>query len=195
MFSPAHRSTLRASAAAALATVAAAACASPASASDRFALNVSAPSTPVVGKPMLLRAHGTIPLRDLPYTYWFSLDAIPAAVTSTCPADRWESVQLASGTGGATIVLAQRVNPDGTGRFTIPVGIKPTAPGKVLLCGYVDDGETHTLARGQLMLKIRSRQRSRRAIARAKARCRRLHRRSRRSACLRAIRRANGRTR
>jgi P pilus assembly chaperone PapD len=50
-----------------------------------FTLGLTASSTPVVGKPMILQATGTIPPADLEFSYWFSLDAIPTTVTSTCP--------------------------------------------------------------------------------------------------------------
>src|SRR5215210_1457288 len=71
-----------------------------------FTLNLSAPSTPVVGQPLILQATGTIPPQDLGFLYWFSLDAIPTSVTSTCPADRWVGAQLANSTGGSIIVLS-----------------------------------------------------------------------------------------
>ena len=100
---------------------------SPASAA--FTLNLSAPSTPVVGKPMVLRATGTIDLDELQSQYWFSLDAIPASVTTTCPPDRWEGVQFAQATGGSVVVLSQREVPDAAGNFSIPVAVTPSARG------------------------------------------------------------------
>ena len=72
--------------AAAIGLIALAAATSPAFASG-FTLRLSAPSTPVVGKPLILEATGTIDLDELAFPYWFSLDAIPTSVTSTCPAD------------------------------------------------------------------------------------------------------------
>jgi hypothetical protein len=120
-----------------------------------FTLRLSAPPA-VVGEPLILNATGTIDVDELQYPYWFSLDAIPTSVTTTCPADRWEAVQIAQGTGGTVVVLSQRETPDATGHFTIPVGITPTAPGSVLLCGYTDDGATNTLARASLRLDITS---------------------------------------
>src|SRR5262249_53159442 len=53
-----------------------------------FTLSLTASSTPVVGKPLILTATGTTPLEDLEFPYFFSLDAIPTNVTTTCPADR-----------------------------------------------------------------------------------------------------------
>jgi hypothetical protein len=118
-----------------------------------FTLGLSAPPAVVVGKPIVLDATGTIPVDQIQYPYWFSLDAIPTTVTTTCPADRWAAAQFANATG-SVIVLSQRETPDAVGQFTVPVAIKPTAPGTVLLCGYTDDGMTNTLARASLLLDI-----------------------------------------
>jgi len=179
-----------------------------------FTLELSAPRA-VVGHPLLLRATGTIPVGDIQFPYWFSLDAIPTSLTSSCPPDRWEAAQIANVPGGGIIVLSQRETPDSAGRFTIPVAIEPTAPGSILLCGYTDDGMTTTLAQDSLLLRIDAASRPsppvqlaqairschallggagekrcvRQAVRRAKAGCRhyRSHRKSAR--CLRNVRR------
>jgi hypothetical protein len=183
---------------------------------DGFTLNLSTPSTPVVGKPIVIRATGTIPADQLQFSYWFSLSAIPPSVTSTCPEDHFEAMQLAESTGGAVIVLTQREPADATGSFSIPIGVTPTAPGSLLLCGYTDDGEAQTLASASLMFNIERAGSGRRAtipqdaragirscrallsrpagcerrvVRQANARCRRLHTRRARTSCLRAVRR------
>ena len=154
---------------------------------DSFTLSLSAPPV-MAGKSAVLRADGTIPVRDLFFSYWFSLSAISPSVMSTCPEDHWEAVQIAQSTGGAVIVLSQReiANAE-TGAFSIPIGITATRPGKLLLCAYTDDGATQTLAATSTMLDIKPA--SRRAIARARARCMRIHSRSKRAACLKTVRR------
>jgi hypothetical protein len=119
-----------------------------------FTLELSAPPA-VVGQPLVLEATGTIDVDEIGFPYWFSLDAIPTTLTTTCPPDRWEAAQFANGAGGAVIVLSQRETPDAAGRFTVPVAVTPTAPGTVLLCGYTDDGLTNTLARASLLLEIK----------------------------------------
>jgi hypothetical protein len=119
-----------------------------------FTLELSAPPA-VVGQPLVLQATGTIDVDEIGFPYWFSLDAIPTSLTTTCPPDRWEAAQFANGAGGAVIVLSQRETPDAAGRFTVPVAVTPTAPGTVLLCGYTDDGLTTTLARASLLLEIK----------------------------------------
>ena len=73
---------------------------------------------------------------------------------TTCPPDRWEAYQVATGTGGSNIVLSQRETPDAAGNFSLSVGVTPTAPGSVLLCGYTDDGLTDTMAVAPLLLDI-----------------------------------------
>src|SRR3954452_6215487 len=119
-----------------------------------FTLDLAPQSQAVVGRPMIIRAAGTIPPADVGFPYWFSLDAIPASVTTTCPEDRWEGTQFATGAGGAIVVLSQSERPDVSGRFEVPVAVTPRAAGTVLLCGYTDDGEATTLAGGSLLLRI-----------------------------------------
>ena len=154
---------------------------------DSFTLDISAPRV-VAGKSAVLRVDGTIPVRDLFFSYWFSLSALRPDVISTCPEDHWEAIQLAQSTGGAVITMTQReIANYQTGAFSIPVGITATAPGRLLLCGYTDDGETQTLAAASTMLDIQPA--TRRAVARARARCMKLHSRSKRVTCLKAVRR------
>jgi hypothetical protein len=119
-----------------------------------FSLNLTPQSEAVVGQSMIIQATGTIPADQTWFPYWFSLDAISTAVTTTCPADRWEGVQFAQNSG-SVVVLSQRESPDPSGNFSIPVAVTPSAPGTVLLCGYTDDGETLTLAGASLMLNIK----------------------------------------
>ena len=121
-----------------------------------FTLGLTAPSTAIVGKPVVLNATGTIPPPspgDLALSYWFSLDAIPTTVTSMCPPDRWEGAQFANA-NGSIVVLSQHENPDAAGNFSIPIAVTPSAPGSVLLCAYTDDGEAMTLAAASLTLNI-----------------------------------------
>jgi hypothetical protein len=118
-----------------------------------FTLNLTAPSTPVVGTPMILEATGTMPPSDIPFPYWFSLDAVPTTLTSTCPPDSWEGFQFAN-TYGTVVVRRQIEVPDAAGNFSIPVAIVPSAPGSLLLCGYTDDGADTTLDAASLTLNI-----------------------------------------
>ena len=153
-----------------------------------FTLNLAPQSDAVVGRPLIIHATGTMPPEDVGFPYWFSLDAIPPEVTTTCPPDRWEGAQFANSAGGSIVVLSQSEKPDAAGNFTIPVAVTPSAAGSVLLCGYTDDGAASTLAGASLMLDIRPAPSS--ALRKAEARCRRLRSRKARSRCLRAARRA-----
>jgi hypothetical protein len=127
----------------------------PAPAQDTgFTLGLSTQSEAVVGQPLMIQATGTIPPDQVWFPYFFSLDAIPTRVTTTCPPDRWEGVQFALANGGSVVVLSQSERPDAAGNFSVPVAVTPSAPGTVLLCGYTDDGEALTLAAASMILDI-----------------------------------------
>ena len=149
------RTTLIRLAAAAIGLITVAGPVSAASAAG-FALSLSVPSTPVVGTPMILKATGTMPPSDIPFPYWFSLDAIPTTLTSTCPPDSWEGFQFAN-TYGTVVVRNQIEVPDAAGNFSIPIAVAPSAPGSLVLCGYTDDGADTTLAAASLTLNIQPR--------------------------------------
>jgi hypothetical protein len=120
-----------------------------------FTLGLATQSDAVVGRPLIIQATGTIPPQDIQFPYWFSLDAIPPAVTTTCPPDHFEGAQFASANGGAVVTFAQSERPDSAGDFTVPVAVTPSAPGSLLLCAYTDDGAASTLAAASLMLDIK----------------------------------------
>jgi hypothetical protein len=151
-----NRSLMRLAAATAVAgALAAGVPAAPALAAG-FTLNLSQLSDPVVGQSFMLKATGTTtPPGDIDIPYWFSLDAIPSSVTSTCPPDAWEGVQFALDNFGALVVRRQREVTDAAGNFTIPVAVTPTAPGSWLLCGYTDDGAATTVAAASMLLDIK----------------------------------------
>jgi hypothetical protein len=151
-----------------------------------FTLGLEPQSGAVVGRPLVIKATGSVPPEDVGFPYWFSLDAIPAAVTTTCPADQGEGAQFALGSGGSIVVLSQTQHPNLAGDFTIPVAVTPSSPGALLLCGYTDDGGAVTLARTSLLLHIRPA--SRASLRKAKQRCRRIHKRRARARCLRRVR-------
>ena len=123
---------------------------------DGFSLKLTPNAQAIVGRPLIIHATGTIPQRDVSFPYFFSLDALPTTLTTTCPPDRWEGVQFAQANGGSVVVLTQTIRPDATGNFTIPIAITPSAPGSVLLCGYTDDGAALTLASAPLTLNIQA---------------------------------------
>jgi hypothetical protein len=184
-----------------------------------FSLDLAPQSEAVVGRPLIIQATGTIPPAEVSFPYFFSLDAIPTSVTTTCPPDRWEGAQFADANGGSLVVFTQAEHANTAGDFTIPVAVTPSAPGSVLLCGYTDDGADATLAAASLMLHIKrapsgppayaaqgvrscralftgARERSciRKIVRRADARCRRLQSRHARTRCLRAVRRVTRRS-
>jgi hypothetical protein len=151
-----------------------------------FTLDLEPQSSAVVGRPLVIKATGSVPPEDVGFPYWFSLDAIPAAVTTTCPADQGEGAQFALGSGGSIVVLSQTQHPNLAGDFMIPVAVTPSSPGSLLLCGYTDDGGAVTLARTSLILHIKPAHRE--SLRKAKQRCWRIHQRRARARCLRRAR-------
>jgi hypothetical protein len=170
-----------------------------------FTLDLAPQSEAMVGKPLIIDATGTIPPQDVGFPYWFSLDAIPTSVTTTCPGDSFEGAQFANGGGGSIVVLTQSETPDLAGSFTIPVVVTPTAPGSLLMCGYTNDGGAITLANAQVIIDIEPRPSSPASgaapppaayAAQGVKSCRALLGRSGARSCIRRIvRRANGRCR
>jgi hypothetical protein len=140
---------------AAAAAIALGAAAVPALAGGGFTLNLSPQSEAVVGRSMIIQVTGTIPPDQVSFPYWLSLVAIPASVTPVCPAEEWQGQQFAADNGGSIVVLTARERPDAAGSFATSVAVTPTAPGRVLLCGYTDDGATLTLATASLVLDIK----------------------------------------
>jgi hypothetical protein len=120
-----------------------------------FSLSLSAPSTGVVGQPMIIQATGKNPP---PAEYWFPMwlhvDAIPAGVMSSCPASSQDSTQIALAAGGEYLAFAQRENVAADGSFAHPVGFTPKKPGAWLICGYTEDGITNTMATASLRMEV-----------------------------------------
>jgi hypothetical protein len=128
--------------------------ASPALAST-YTMNLTPTASPVIGTPMILEVTGIQPPPDQYWALgWLSVVAIPAKVVSTCPVSAGDGSQVAASTGGAILAIATRPNLDPAGNYVNQVGLTPTAPGTVLLCGYIDDGEGLTLATASLSLSI-----------------------------------------
>jgi hypothetical protein len=117
-----------------------------------FTLQLSAPSSAVVGHPFVIQATGTDPTDQ--GALYLEIDLIPASVTTTCPSGYLTASQLATSTGGDLVAFDQRETFDSAGNFSMPVGYTPKAPGQVLLCGYTDDGATDTLATASTIVNI-----------------------------------------
>lgn len=118
-------------------------------------LNLSGPSTAVVGQPVLFQVSGTAaPPSEFWDLSWIQVVAIPESVMSACPADGHSAGQVAEGGGGAILTIAMRPNKDAAGNFTNQVGATPRAPGGVLICAYTENEEGLTLSRASLILRI-----------------------------------------
>jgi hypothetical protein len=120
----------------------------------QFTLGLTAPPGAAVGKPMLLQAAGTMPVEDVTFPYFLISVALPTSVTQTCPAGYWDAVQIANATGGGILDLSAPITPSSTGAWSIPIGLRPWAPGRLLICAYVGDGADTTLAGASLTLEI-----------------------------------------
>lgn len=127
--------------------------AAPSAPTEAFTLGISTPRTVYVGRPAVIRVTGTIPLRYVKFLYFVKVVSIRTAVMSSCPADSWDAAQIAQATGGSILVLSSRAVPDGSGRFTIPVGIRPYAPGRARICAYTY-AEATTLARAARLVTV-----------------------------------------
>lgn len=130
--------------------------AAPSAPTDDFTLRISAPRTVFVGRPAIIKVTGTIPLRYIRFLYFVKVVSIRTAVMSSCPANSWDAAQIANATGGSVLVLSSRAVPDGRGRFTIPVGIRPYASGRARICAYTYT-EATTLARAARMVTVKRR--------------------------------------
>ena len=118
-------------------------------------LNLSGPSTVVVGEPVVFQVTGTAaPPSEFWNLSWIEVFALPPSVVSECPPDAHSGGQLAEGTGGAILTIAMNPNKDEAGNFSNQVGATPSAPGRVLLCAYTVNEEGGTLSRASLMLTI-----------------------------------------
>ena len=139
----------------------------------------------MVGRPLVIKATGTVPPEDVGFPYWFSLDAIPAAVTTTCPADQGEGAQFALGSGGSIVVLSQTQHPNLAGELHDPGRRDAQRAGRAAAvrlhrrrrCGHAGP---HLAAAGH--------QAPRKSLRKAKQRCWRIHKRRARARCLRRVR-------
>lgn len=128
-------------AAVAVAAVAGAALpASPALGQMGHSLALGGPATATVGAPTMLQTSGTV--SDDPSVFlnrYVNVYALPAGLVAACPASFQGALQIkdaSGGQGGQTVALAVPVD----GAFAIPIAFTPTAAGRFLLCGYLNDG-------------------------------------------------------
>jgi hypothetical protein len=125
----------------------------PASA-DTFTLSLSAPPTASVGQAFVMQASGNNP-PDQGVLY-LDIDAIPASVTTTCPAGYLDASQMAPSVGGSHVAFDQPENEDASGNFSNSVGYTPDRAGAVLFCAYTHDYATDTLATSSAIVNVGS---------------------------------------
>jgi hypothetical protein len=120
-----------------------------------YNLSITGPSSATVGQPIVFQATGSNPATDF-FSSWLDVYAIPASAVGTCPAGYLTASQLANTTGGETITNAQREDADSAGQFSMPFGYSPARSGRMLICGYTNDGATGTLATSFSSLDVQS---------------------------------------
>jgi hypothetical protein len=121
-----------------------------------YTLNLSGPSTALVGDPTIIQASGSNPPDDFFFSY-LDAHAIPTSALSTCPSGYLDSSQVADSTyadGGEALATAQHENVDAAGNWSTPIGWTPRVPGQFLICGYTNDGAQGTLATASLTLTV-----------------------------------------
>jgi hypothetical protein len=116
-------------------------------ATDTFTLRISAPQTVFIGRPGIIKVFGTIPLRAVHLPYFVVVVSISPKVMNACPAQSWDAKQIATATNGTVLVHSSSAVPNTNGDFMVPVGIRPFAPGRAMVCAYTNDGAAVTLAR------------------------------------------------
>jgi hypothetical protein len=145
----------RAAALVALAGGAAVGPASPALGAPGFDLALTGPSASLVGQPVIVQATGANPPpAEYPYMVWLSVVLLRPSAVPTCPAGSGEANQLATGTGGAILTIAQREDVDAAGRFSVPVGFTPIVTGPLLVCAYSYNEVGATLALASLTVNV-----------------------------------------
>ena len=145
---------IRAPLAAAGSVVALAAAAAPALGNEPgYSLNISGPSSTTAGQSVLFQASGTNPSTDF-FTSWLDVYAIPASAMSSCPDGYITAMQVANTTGGEQVTNGQREEADSSGNWSMPFGYAPSRAGRMLICGYTNDGATGTLATASVVLDV-----------------------------------------
>jgi hypothetical protein len=119
-------------------------------------LNLSGPTTAVVGQSVIFQVSGkSAPPAEYWDLSWIEVVAISERVLSTCPAGAQEATGIAeTTTGGAVLAISMRENKDEAGNFTNQVGATPSAAGGVLICAYTANDVGATLSRAELKLSI-----------------------------------------
>jgi len=91
-----------------------------------YALNLSAPSTGIVGRPVVIQASGVKPPPEqFWYLDWIELVAIPSSVVSACPYSSQDGATVAVNGGGKIIDIALRPNSDAAGNFSNTSAVTP----------------------------------------------------------------------
>ena len=120
-----------------------------------YSLALSGPTSATVSQPVVFTASGAKPASEF-FSSWLDVFAIPVSVLSTCPADYFNALQIASETyaqGGDTVVRALEIGRAETS-FSNPLVHTPRVAGQFLVCGYLNDGLHYEYATASLALNV-----------------------------------------
>jgi hypothetical protein len=139
-----------------------------ASASPGFSMRLSQSGPAVVNKPVIVQA--TIknpPVDEYHFLTWFDAVLLRPEAYSTCPFDSGNANQIAPATGGAILTIAQRVNVDAAGNYSMPLGFTPIVTGPLLVCGYVYNEVGFTLSQASVTVNVQGAAASRPRVRRS----------------------------
>ena len=119
-------------------------------------MSLSEPSTPaVINKPVIVQA--TIknpPTSEYQFLTWFDAVIFRTDTYSSCPFDSGNANQIAYATGGTVLTIAQRVNVDENGNYSMPLGFTPIITGPLLVCAYVYNEVGYTLSQASVTVNV-----------------------------------------
>jgi hypothetical protein len=140
-----------------------------ASASPGFSMSLSGPSTPaVINNAVIVQATIKNPPPDeYHFLTWFDAVVLRPQTYSTCPFDSGNANQIADATGGRILTIAQRVNVDEAGNYSLPLGFTPIVTGPLLVCGYVYNEVGFTLSQASLTVDVQGAPASRPRVKRS----------------------------
>ena len=127
-----------------------------ASATPGFSLDLSGPSKPaVINHPVVLQATAkNPPLSEYSYLTWLDVALLRPEAASQCPFDSGNANQIATAAGGAILTIAQRINVDADGNYSLPVAFTPIVKGPLLVCAYTYNEVGFTLAQASVTVNV-----------------------------------------
>jgi hypothetical protein len=119
-----------------------------------YTIDLDAPETALVGRPLVIQASGVNPPPAEYWTAaWIEVAAIPTGVLDECPPDDQSAIAVAGG-AGQILAIAMRPALDEDGNYVNALAWTPPVTGSWNICGYEDDGAGLTLARSAIEIDV-----------------------------------------